>query len=170
VLTSDQANVVSENLLVAEREASDRAAAYRAGRSWSFSLVLAIFAFGVCGLIFFTWFFCRSTLEQWVARPRRYGFCIALFLRRRSSEAPSAQRRSRRVAVTISAGHESRRINTPPAPENRSMWLSRELPFGTGSLGHRADDHSVPLPARGCRSHPCASSRTRMIIGGYRPQ
>jgi hypothetical protein len=79
--------------------------------------------------------FCRSTLEQRVARPRRYGFCIALFLRRRSSEAPSAQRRSRRVAVTISAGHESRRINTPAAPENRSIWLSRELPFGTGSLG-----------------------------------
>jgi hypothetical protein len=57
VLKSDQANVVSENLLVAEREASDCAAAYRAGRSWSFSLVLAIFAFGRCGLISFTWFF-----------------------------------------------------------------------------------------------------------------
>jgi hypothetical protein len=50
--------------------------------------------------------FCRSTLEQRVARPRRYGFRIALFLRRRSSKAQSAQRRPRRVAVRINAGHE----------------------------------------------------------------
>jgi hypothetical protein len=50
--------------------------------------------------------FCRSTFKQRVARPRRYGFCIALFLRCRSSKAPSAQRRPRRVAVTINAGHE----------------------------------------------------------------
>jgi hypothetical protein len=61
--------------------------------------------------------FCRSTLEQRVARPRRYGFCIALFLRRRSSEAPSAQRRSRRVAVTISAGHESGELTRLPRPK-----------------------------------------------------
>jgi hypothetical protein len=88
VLTSDQANVVSENLLAAEREASDRAAAYRAGRSWSSSLVLAIFAFGMCGLIFFTWFF---VARHWSSGWRALGamasvlpcFYVAVALRRR---------------------------------------------------------------------------------------
>ena len=61
MLTSDQANIVAEQLLTAERQASDRATANAtansAGLSFSSSLVLTIFALVMCGLIFFTWFF-----------------------------------------------------------------------------------------------------------------
>jgi len=57
MMTPDQANVVAEQLLTAERQASDSATANSAGLSFSSSLVLTIFALVVCGLIFVTWFF-----------------------------------------------------------------------------------------------------------------
>ena len=88
MLTSDQANVVAEKLLAAERQASDRAAACRAVRSWPSSLVLAIFAFVMCGLIFFTWVFVARDLSN---GSRALGamvsvlpcFYVAVVLRRR---------------------------------------------------------------------------------------
>jgi hypothetical protein len=40
------------------------------------------------GLDFFLVAFCCSALEQWVARPRCDGFCIALPLHRRGFAAP----------------------------------------------------------------------------------
>jgi hypothetical protein len=87
VLTSDQANIVAEKLLAGERQASDRAAAYRAGRSWS-SLVLTIIAFVMCGLIFFTWVF---VARHWSSGWRALGaiasvlpcFYVAVALKRR---------------------------------------------------------------------------------------
>jgi hypothetical protein len=88
MLTSDQANVVAEKLLAAERQGSDRAAAYHAGRSWSSSLVLAIFTFVMCGLIFFTWFFvARHSSSGWRALGAMASvlpcFYVAVALRRR---------------------------------------------------------------------------------------
>lgn len=88
MLRSDEANVVAEKLLAAERQGRDRAAAYHAGRAWSSWLVLAIFAFVMCGLIFFTWLFvARHSGSGWRALGAMVSvlpcFYVAAALRRR---------------------------------------------------------------------------------------
>jgi hypothetical protein len=95
--------------------------------------------------------FCRSTFKQRVARPRRYGFCIFLFLRCRSSQSPSAQRRPRRVAVTINAGHELSeltRLRRPKIDRCDFLMSCRSPPAPWGREGEFAGHSNRSVPSR----------------------
>ncbi len=75
MLTLEQANVVAENLLASERQAS--AVADRTGRMWSVSFVLVIFAILMCGLIFSAWFF---VAHNWIGGWRTLGAMVSVSL------------------------------------------------------------------------------------------